>query len=89
MINIVYSKQFRKSAKPLSNKLRNKLAELIIVLQENPYDSKLHTKRLSGKLTGFLSFRITRDWRVIFQFNDQSTIQLLRIKHRGDAYSNR
>ena len=86
MIRIVYTKQFRKSAKPLSDKLRNKLAELVFILRENPYDSRLHTKRLSGELAGFLSFRITRDWRVIFQFNDPTTVQLLRVRNRKDIY---
>ncbi|MBI2459523.1 MAG: type II toxin-antitoxin system RelE/ParE family toxin [Parcubacteria group bacterium] len=51
-----------------------------------PFHPLLHAKRLSGKLAGLLSFRITRDWRVIFQFNDPETIQLLRVKHRKDVY---
>lgn len=46
----------------------------------------LHTKYLTGRLPGLLSFRITRDWRVIFKFNDAHTIQLIRVRHRKDIY---
>ena len=65
------------------------LASLISLLQENPFHSRLHTKRLSGPLAGFLSFRISRDWRVVFQFLDTHTIKLLRAANRKDIYRKR
>lgn len=37
-------------------------------------------------LAGLLAFRITRDWRVMFQFLDEATVQLLRVAHRSDIY---
>ncbi|MDP3779548.1 MAG: type II toxin-antitoxin system RelE/ParE family toxin [bacterium] len=86
MITLCYHKNFLVSAKRLPEEHLDKLVRLLIVLQENPFQPLLHTKRLSGPLAGFFSFRITRDWRVIFQFNDPKTIQLLRIRHRKDAY---
>ena len=42
----------------------DKLAELIEILQNDPFDSLLHTKPLSAPLQGLFSFRITRDYRV-------------------------
>lgn len=86
MITLRYHENFLVSAKQLSKEHQSKLARLLILLQGNPFHPLLHTKRLGGKLAGFLSFRITRDWRVIFQFNDPDTIQLLRVRHRKDAY---
>ena len=86
MINIIYHRDFLKSAKNLQENQQRKLAQLIHVIQDDPFDSLLHTKRLSGELTGFLSFRITRDWRCIFQFLNANTIFLLRVKHRKDIY---
>jgi len=86
MISIVYSKNFLKSAKKLSIAQQKKLACLMEKVQENVYHPLLHTKQLTGQLSGLLSFRITRDWRVIFKFVDVDTIQLLRVKHRKDAY---
>lgn len=86
MIQIAYHRNFLKSAKKLPKTQQQKLAQLLAVLATNPFHNSLHTKRLTGDLAGLLSFRITRDWRVIFQFSDPQTIQLLRVKHRKDVY---
>lgn len=86
MIQITYHRNFLKSAQKLPRAQQKKLACNISILQENPFYSSLHTKRLSGELVGLLSFRITRDWRVIFKFCDLKNIQLLRVKHRKDIY---
>ncbi len=86
MIQVVYHHNFLKSAKKLPKFQQNKLAHLLENLQNNPFDLSLHTKRLTGDLIGLLSFRITRDWRVIFQFLNHETLQLLDIKHRKDIY---
>lgn len=86
MIRIVYHGSFLQSARQLPGAQQRKLANLTNILRENPFHPLLHTKRLAGELTGFLSFRITRDWRVIFQFLDPATIQLLRVSHRRETY---
>ncbi len=86
MIQILYSKNFLKSANCLPKEIQKKLAKLIKILQEKPFHPVLHTKYLTGELAGFLSLRITRDWRVIFQFLSPQTIQLLRVAHRKDIY---
>ena len=86
MIQIVYHNNFLKSLARLPQSQQRKLAKLIKLFQENPFHPLLKTKRLANELAGFLSFRITRDWRVIFQFIDSDTIQFLRVKHRKDVY---
>lgn len=86
MLEIVYHSHFLKSARNLPKAQQVKLAVLIEHLQKNPYDPRLHTKHLSSPLIGLLSFRITRDWRVVFQFIDENTIQLIETAHRKDVY---
>jgi len=88
MIKVVYSKNFVKSAGWLPAEAQKRLAKQINILQEKPFHPLLHAKYLSGELAGLLSFRITRDWRVIFQFISPETIQLLRVAHRKDIYKN-
>jgi len=85
-MKIVYDKLFLKQASKLPKQTSEKLADLLLIFEENPFSAFLHTKQLSGKLNGFFSFRITRNWRVTFQFNDSHTIQLLDVKHRKDIY---
>lgn len=86
MIRVVYGVTFLKSARKLPKKLKIKLAELVTHLQNNPFDSSLHTKYLSGQLAGLLSFRITRDWRVIFRFIEPDLIQLIEVANRKNIY---
>lgn len=86
MIRLVYGREFLKSAQRTPDETQRKLAELMEIFPTNPFHPFLHTKYLTGRLAGLLSFRITRDWRVIFQFLDQQTVQFIRVKHRRDIY---
>ncbi len=86
MIKLVYGSHFLKSAKKLPPSIQNKLAVKLELLQKNPFHHLLHTKPLTGKLFGFYSFRITREWRVIFQFLDTENIKLIEVGHRKDIY---
>jgi len=86
MVKVYYSKYFLKAAKKLPSNQQEKLAQLLKLLRDNPLHPKLHTKNLTGKLSGLYSFRITRDWRVIFQFNSPTEVQLIDVAHRKEIY---
>lgn len=86
MIELVYHPDFVKGAKKLPKPQQRKLATLLEHLSTNPYDPRLHTKHLTVPLIGILSFRITRDWRVLFRFVDESTIHLIEVSHRREVY---
>jgi len=86
MISLIYNKNFLKSAKKLPKNLQEKLAKQLELLQQNPFHSILHSKPLTGPLVGFYSFRITRDWRTIFQFKNPEIIKLIEAGHRKDIY---
>ncbi len=85
-MKIVYSRGFVKSARKIPESIKKKLVTLLEFLEENPFHPQLHTKPLAGKLRGYFSFRITRDWRVIFYFLDEDTVYLIDIAHRKDIY---
>jgi mRNA-degrading endonuclease RelE of RelBE toxin-antitoxin system len=72
MIRLVYSDYFLASVKQLPIAQQKKLARLLPLLAENPFHPMLHSKRLAGSLAGIISFRVTRDWRVLFQFFDET-----------------
>ncbi|OGZ12774.1 MAG: hypothetical protein A3C93_05410 [Candidatus Lloydbacteria bacterium RIFCSPHIGHO2_02_FULL_54_17] len=86
MVEVAYHSAFTKSVRKLPRAQQRKLAELIVFLQKNPYDRRLHTTHLSTPLLGVLSFRITRDWRVLFRFIDTETVQLIDTAHRSEIY---
>lgn len=86
MVRIVYSNYFERSARHIPGIQLVKLSRLLLLLQENPFDPRLHTKQLTSELSGLFSFRITRDWRVIFRFESPEEIVLIDIGHRKDIY---
>jgi addiction module RelE/StbE family toxin len=86
MIKTLYGDRFLRSARKLPRVQQTKLAKLLELLQDTPFHPKLHTKPLSGELSGLYSFRITRDWRVIFQFRSPDEIVLVNAGHRKEIY---
>mgnify|MGYP001577677029 CR=1 FL=1 len=82
MILIVYGKHFLKSVKALPLLEQKRLSKLLEIMAIDPFDGRLHAKKLSGPLTGLFSFRIGRDWRVLFQFLNARTVQLTDIGNR-------
>lgn len=85
-MKVLLSKRFLKSADTLPRDVQKKLDRLLEFVKDDPYHPLLHTKRLSGDMTGYLSFRVTRDWRVIFQFISPYEIQLIELGNRKDIY---
>lgn len=85
-MEIVFSENFIKSAKLLPKPIQKKLPILLEILKKNSFHPKLHTKPLMGELKRFYSFRITRDWRVIFNFLNPQKIFLIDVAHRKDIY---
>ena len=85
-LRVQLTKSFVKAAKKLPIPQQEKLGVLLQNLQENPFSPLLHAKPLTGALAGFYSFRITRDWRVLFQFVDEETVKIIDVAHRKDIY---
>lgn len=86
MARVYYSDHFKKQAKKLTEKQQDKLARLVVLLKENPFNSRLKTKPLTGKFIGIYSFRIERNFRALFKFLSQSEILLFNVGHRKDIY---
>lgn len=61
MYQIVFGNKFLKSAEKLDKQLKSKLKASLDILSKNPFNPALHTKSLSGKLSGYHSL----DWAEI------------------------
>lgn len=86
MYSVVLGDGFVASVKKLDNQVKVRINDALPTLQKDPFHLKLHTKPLRGNLKGAYSFRVSRDYRVIFKFLDNKIIFLLRAKHRKDIY---
>ncbi|MSU54800.1 MAG: hypothetical protein EXS48_03160 [Candidatus Staskawiczbacteria bacterium] len=86
MVRVYYSDHFEKQAKKLTEKQQVKLAMTIVLLKENPFNSRLKTKPLAGKFIGIYSFRIERNFRALFKFLSPNEILLFKVGDRKDIY---
>ncbi len=86
MHQVILSSQFLKSAEKLDNDVKPKLKLSLDVLSKNPFDARLQTKSLSGKLSEQYSFRLGKDYRVVFKFTSDRAIFLLKVGNRKDIY---
>ena len=84
MYAIVFTGAFVRHFKKLPHAVQLRADALTSLLAVDIRDSRLHTKKLHG--IDVFSFRVGRDYRVLFMFVDGSTIKLLDIKHRGEIY---
>ena len=60
--------KFRKQYKKLSSKIKDLAEDREKIFRKNPFDSRLKTHSLHGKLSSFLSFSIKYEYRIIFDF---------------------
>jgi len=87
MYRILFTAKSIQSFKKLPKIIQSKTDALIDLLVIDYRDSRLKTKKLNT-YQSLYSFRITLQYRAIFEFIDSQTIKILDIRHRKDIYKN-
>lgn len=85
MQKVFFTEKSIKSFKKLPKPIQNKIELLIGVLSIDYRDNRLKTKKLNT-VEPLFSFRVSKDYRAIFEFINGSNIKILDIKHRKDIY---
>ncbi len=80
-----FKRAYRKRIAP-SEKLKKHFFELLNVFINDPFDAKLRTHKLSGKLEGLHSFRVDYDIRIVFYFVDKNKAVFLDIGTHDEVY---
>lgn len=86
-MEIVYSAKFAREYKKLPNSVKDIAEENEKIFRENPFDPKLKTHKLNGKLDGFLSFSIGYKYRIIFEFFKDNKIVYFHSVGNHDIYA--
>ena len=73
-MKIYYSSKFAKEYKRLPKKVKLSAEEKEIIFRKDPFDKRLKTHKLSGKLKDYYSFSIDYQYRIIFEFAEKSAI---------------
>ena len=80
MTNLIWDASFKRSYKKrISNDilLKTKFWNAINLFATNPFDARLKTHKLTGKLSGLWAFSVAYDCRIVFKFLDENKTALL------------
>ena len=78
-MQIVYTKKFVSDFKKLPKKVRLLAIEDEKLFKKNPFNPKLKTHKLTGKLKGNLSFSINYNYRIIFVLENKNEAWFLAV----------
>jgi len=86
MIQVFATKRFEKSFKKLSPNLKAKTKKKIELFQNNPKHPSLRSEKLEPKHLNLYSFRIGRNWRIVFDYEDSKVARLRDIDKHDNIY---
>lgn len=78
-MKILYSPEFTHRYQRLSADIRNKAKKKEKIFRENPFDSRLKTHKLQGRMSEFWAFSIDFKYRIIFKFEDSDKVRFYTI----------
>ena len=74
-MKIIYGSKFAREYKKLPDYIKDIAEEQEALFRKDPFNPRLKTHKLKGRLSGFLSFSIDYKYRIIFEFSkDKNTI---------------
>lgn len=89
MIKLIWDQRFKRIYKNKvknSEELKKKFWETVSLFSQHPFDPRLRTHKLTGKLKGLWAFSVTYDCRVIFSFLNKKTVLLMDIGGHDEVY---
>jgi len=90
MIELVWDTGFKRSYKKrisIDNQLKEKFWDALELFTTDPFDPRLQTHKLTGRLSGYWAFSVDFDCRVIFMFiKAKKKVLLLDIGSHEEVY---
>ncbi len=90
MAKLIWDASFKRSYKKrVSNNfmLKKKFWEALELFTENPFDTRLKTHRLTGKLKGLWALSVDYDCRIVFKFlKETNEVLLIDIGSHDEVY---
>lgn len=81
MYKLIFSPQAQKDSKKISSSnLKPKVQTLLDIISQNPYQFPPEFEFLSGNLKGFISRKINKQHRLVYEvLEDEKIIKILRM----------
>ncbi len=85
-MEIIYSSKFAREYKKLPLFVKIYAEKLENVFRKNPFDPRLKTHKLTGRLNGFWAFSLGYHYRIIFEFDKDKNIVYFHSAGDHDIY---
>lgn len=86
MINILYAPTFVRMYKGLHPSLKEEVKEKINLFKNKKNHTILKTHKLKGSLKNTYSFSVNYQIRIVFEYGNKNTVNLLYIGDHDDLY---
>ncbi len=89
MIKIIWDQGFKRIYKKKiknNEELKKKFWDTMELFSKEPFNHRLRTHKLTGRLEGLWAFSVTFDYRVIFKFLDKNEVLLVDIGEHDEVY---
>ncbi len=73
-MDIIYTAEFIRLFKKLPLDIKKEAVKKEAFFKRNPFDAKLKTHKLSGKLKGYSAFSISFSCRIICEFGENNIV---------------
>jgi len=85
-MKIVLSNDFKKRYKKLKSNEKRKLAERLVLFEEDPKNPILNNHQLRGPHKGYYSINITGDLRAIYELVKKDTALFIKVGTHSELY---
>lgn len=73
-MRIYYSSKFEREYKKLQKEVKKLAEEREVMFRNNPFDPKLNTHKLHGRLKEYWVFSVNDRYRIVFEFSKKDTV---------------
>jgi len=80
-----FKRIYKKKAKN-NDELKKRFWHAVELFSKNPFDPRLRTHKLTGKLEGLWAFSVSYDCRVVFKFINEDEVLLVDIGGHNEVY---
>lgn len=78
-MEIHYHSKFEKQFRKINREIQILSVEKTAIFMIDPYDSRLKTHKLHGRLDGLYSFSVNHSYRIIFDFLSKNIVRFYEI----------
>jgi addiction module RelE/StbE family toxin len=89
VIKVIWDQGFKRIYKKKvknDQELKKKFWDSMELFSKEPFNKRLRTHKLTGKLEGLWAFSVAYDYRIIFKFLDKDEVLLVDIGGHEEVY---